>query len=78
MIAQVCGLKVGEFIHTIGDAHIYNNHLTQVAEQLSREPLPPPKIYLNPEVTDIFSFTFDDVYLEDYQSHPAIKGEVAV
>ncbi|MCI4437707.1 MAG: thymidylate synthase, partial [Ignisphaera sp.] len=78
MIAQVCGLKVGEFIHTLGDAHIYNNHLTQVAEQLSREPLPLPKIYLNPEVTDIFSFTFDDVYLEDYQSHPAIKGKVAV
>jgi thymidylate synthase len=78
MIAQVCGLKVGEFIHTIGDAHLYNNHLTQVAEQLSREPLPLPKIYLNPEVTDIFSFTFNDVYLEDYQSHPAIKGKVAV
>lgn len=78
MIAHVCGLKVGEFVHTLGDAHIYNNHLTQVAEQLSREPLPLPILYLNPEVTDIFSFTFEDIFLEGYESHPAIKAKVAV
>lgn len=78
MIAQVCGLKPGDFIHTFGDAHIYNNHLDQLQLQLSREVRPMPKMILNPEVTDLFSFTFDDFTLVDYDPHPAIKGAVSV
>lgn len=78
MIAQVCDLQPGEFIHTFGDVHIYSNHLEQVNLQLSRNPLPLPTMKLNPAVKDIFSFQFDDFLLENYQSHPAIKAPVAV
>ncbi|MCM4151848.1 thymidylate synthase [Arenibacter sp. N53] len=78
MIAQVCGLQPGEFIHTFGDAHIYNNHFEQVALQLSRPPRPLPKMVLNPDVKDIFHFTFEDFSLLDYDPHPHIKGAVAI
>lgn len=78
MIAQVCGLKVGEFIHTFGDVHIYSNHMNQVNELLSRDVRPLPTLKLNPAVTDIFSFKYEDVTLEGYNPHPAIKAEVAV
>ena len=78
MIAQVCDLEPGEFIHTFGDAHIYNNHIEQVNLQLSRKPLPLPTMKLNPSVKNIFDFTFEDFTLENYQSHPAIKAPVAV
>ncbi|WP_025869430.1 thymidylate synthase [Methylobacillus glycogenes] len=78
MVAQVCGLKLGDFVHTLGDAHIYLNHLDQVNEQLSRTPYPLPSMHLNPEVQDIFGFRFEDFTLENYQSHPAIKAPVAV
>lgn len=78
MLAQVCGLQPGEFVHTLGDAHLYNNHLEQVELQLSREPLPLPTMCLNPAIDDIFAFSFDDLTLENYQSHPHIKAAVAV
>ncbi len=78
MIAQVCNLGVGEFIHTFGDAHIYNNHFEQLELQLSREPRPLPKMILNPSINNIFDFTFEDFTLEGYDPHPAIKGVVAV
>ncbi|MDX1328999.1 MAG: thymidylate synthase [Arenibacter sp.] len=78
MMAQVCDLQPGEFIHTFGDAHIYNNHMEQVKLQLERSPLPLPKMVLNPAVKDIFDFKFEDFSLEDYQHHPHIKGAVAV
>ncbi|MEB8330096.1 thymidylate synthase [Flavobacteriaceae bacterium KMM 6897] len=78
MMAQVCDLQPGEFIHTFGDAHIYNNHLEQVELQLGREPRPLPKMVLNPEVKDIFDFKFEDFTLVDYNPHPHIKGAVAV
>ena len=78
MIAQVCDLEPGDFIHTFGDAHIYNNHIEQVNLQLSRKPLPLPTMKLNPSVKNIFDFTFEDFTLENYQSHPAIKAPVAV
>ena len=78
MVAQVCGLKPGEFIHTLGDAHLYSNHLEQAREQLAREPLALPQLVLNPEVTDLFDFTFDDIAIEGYESHPHIKAQVAV
>ncbi len=78
MIAQVCDLQPGEFVHTFGDVHIYNNHREQVLLQLSREPYPLPSMRLNPEVKDIFAFQFEDFVLENYQSHPAIKAPVAV
>lgn len=78
MVAQVCGLKPGEFIHTLGDAHLYNNHLEQTKLQLSREPRPLPQIKLNPDIKDIFEFKFEDVTLENYDPHPHIKAPVAV
>ena len=78
MIAQVCGFEPGEFIHTLGDAHIYNNHMEQVDLQLSRSPKPLPKMIINPEVSDIFSFEFEDFTLEGYDPHPHIKGAVAI
>ena len=78
MIAQVCDLEPGEFIHTFGDAHIYNNHFEQLQLQLSRETKPLPKMILNPNIKDIFAFDFDDFTLEGYEPHPAIKGTVAV
>ena len=78
MVAQVCGYKPGEFIHTFGDAHIYNNHMEQLELQLSREPRDLPKMIINPEVKDIFGFVFDDFKLVDYNPHPHIKGVVAV
>ncbi|MCU7553006.1 thymidylate synthase [Alteromonas sp. ASW11-19] len=78
MVAQVCDLEPGEFIHTLGDAHLYLNHLEQVNTQLAREPFPRPTMKLNPEVRDIFGFTYDDFTLEGYQSHPPIKAPVAV
>lgn len=78
MIAQVCGLQPGEFVHTFGDAHVYSNHMEQVKLQLSREPFPLPRMVINPSVTDIFGFQFEDFELKDYQCHPAIKAPVAV
>ncbi|CAM3784656.1 thymidylate synthase [Parendozoicomonas haliclonae] len=78
MIAQVCELELGDFVHTFGDAHLYSNHMEQVDEQLSRNPLPLPEMKLNPAITDLFDFTFDDFELVNYQSHPHIKAPVAV
>ena len=78
MVAQVTGYEPGEFIHTFGDAHIYNNHREQIDLQLSRDPRPLPKMVLNPEVKDIFEFSFEDFSLLDYDPHPHIKGVVAV
>lgn len=78
MIAQVCDLEAGEFVHTFGDVHIYSNHMEQVNLQLSRQPFPLPTMKLNPAVKDIFSFQFEDFTLENYQSHPSIKAPVAV
>lgn len=78
MMAQVCGLKEGEFVHTFGDAHIYTNHFEQIKLQLSREPKPLPIMQLNPDVTDIFDFVYEDFLLKNYESHPHIKGEVAI
>jgi len=78
MVAQVCGLKAGDFVHTLGDAHIYLNHLEQTREQLSREPRHLPTMRINPEVKDIFGFKFEDFTLENYDPHPAIKAPVAV
>jgi thymidylate synthase len=78
MIAQVCGLRVGEFVHVLGDAHIYLNHVEQVKEQLNREPLPAPRLWLNPEITDITKFTMTDIRLDGYASHAAIRAEMAV
>ena len=78
MMAQVTGLKAGEFIHTLGDAHLYVNHLEQARLQLTREPKKLPRMVINPDVKDIFSFKFEDFSLEDYDAHPHIKGVVAV
>lgn len=78
MMAQVCGLKEGDFVHTLGDAHIYVNHLEQVREQLSREPRHLPTMKINPDVKSIFDFKFEDFELTDYDPHPHIKGVVAV
>ena len=78
MMAQVTGLRPGEFVHTLGDAHIYSNHMDQVRLQLTREPRPLPQMKLNPEVKDLFAFDYDDFTLEGYDPHPHIKGEVAV
>jgi len=78
MVAQVCGLKPGVFVHTLGDAHIYLNHLDQVKLQLSREPYPLPEMEINPEVKDIFSFKYEDFKIKNYQYHPTIKGVISV
>lgn len=78
MIAQECGLELGDFVHTFGDAHIYSNHFEQVELQLSREPRPYPTMKLNPAVKSVFDFTFEDFTLENYDPHPAIKAPVAV
>lgn len=78
MVAQVCGLQPGDFVHTLGDAHLYLNHLEQVQTQLARTPYALPQMKLNPAVTDLFAFTFDDFTLEGYQSHPHIKAPVAI
>ncbi|MDX5445879.1 MAG: thymidylate synthase, partial [Zoogloeaceae bacterium] len=78
MIAQEVGLSPGEFVHTLGDAHLYLNHLEQADLQLSREPYPLPTMRLNPEVKDLFAFRFEDFTLEGYQHHPHIKAPVAV
>jgi thymidylate synthase len=78
MMAQVTGLKAGDFVHTLGDAHIYTNHMDQVREQLSRTPRPLPIMRINPDVRSIFDFTFNDFTLEQYDPHPHIKGAVAV
>jgi thymidylate synthase len=78
MIAQVCGLQPGEFVHSFGDVHLYNNHIEQAKLQLSRSPYPLPQMKLNPTVKNIFDFVYEDFTLENYQSHPAIKAPVAV
>jgi thymidylate synthase len=78
MVAQVCDLQVGDFIHTLGDAHLYNNHLEQTRLQLSRETRPLPQMKINPDVKDIFNFKFEDFELLNYDPHPHIKGAVAV
>jgi thymidylate synthase len=78
MVAQVCGYKVGDFVHTFGDAHIYNNHIDQVNLQLSREIKLLPKMEINPEIKDIFDFKFEDFKLTNYDPHPHIKGAVAI
>lgn len=78
MVAQVCGLLPGEFVHTLGDAHLYNNHLEQARLQLTRQPSPLPKLQLNPEVRSIFDFRYEDIAIVDYSPQPAIKAPVAV
>jgi len=78
MIAQVCELEVGDFVHTLGDAHLYSNHLEQADLQLSREPKPLPQLKLNPEIKDLFAFRFEDISIENYEFHPLIKAPVAV
>ncbi len=78
MIAQVCELKTGDFVHTFGDAHLYNNHIEQAKLQLTRDPYPLPNMKINPQVKDIFGFKYQDFQLENYQAHPHIKAKVAV
>lgn len=78
MVAQVTGYKPGEFIHTLGDAHIYSNHFEQAEIQMQREPKPLPRMEINPDVTDLFGFTFEDFNLVGYEAHPHIKAKVAV
>jgi thymidylate synthase len=78
MIAQVCDLEVGDFIHTLGDAHLYSNHIEQAQLQLTRAPRPLPTIRLNPNVKDIFEFKYEDISIEGYDPHPHIKADVAV
>ena len=78
MIAQITGLKVGTFIHTLGDVHLYNNHIEQAKLQLSRSPRPLPTLKLNPQIDNLFDFKYEDIALEGYDPYPAIKAEVAV
>jgi thymidylate synthase len=78
MVAQVCDLEAGEFVHTFGDLHLYSNHLDQAREQLDREPLALPKLRLNPKVESLFDFTYEDISIEDYEFHPHIKAPIAV
>lgn len=78
MVAQVCNLQVGEFVHTLGDAHLYLNHVEQAKLQLTRDPLPLPKLVLNPDVKNILDFKFEDIQVINYQSHPTIKAEISV
>jgi thymidylate synthase len=78
MVAHVCDLEVGDFIHSFGDAHIYLNHLEQANLQLTREPMQLPKLWLNPEIKNIFDFKYDDIKILDYSSYPHIKAEVSV
>ena len=78
MVAQVCGLRPGDFIHTFGDVHLYQNHIEQAKLQLTRQPFPLPAIHINPEVKDLFAFRYEDFTLENYQSHPGIKAPIAV
>jgi thymidylate synthase len=78
MMAQVCGLKAGDFVHTLGDAHLYLNHLEQADLQLGREPFPLPRILINPDVADLFAFRYDDFELVDYEHHPHIKAPIAI
>ena len=78
MVAQVCDLEVGDFVHTLGDAHLYSNHFEQAREQLARSPRPLPQLKLNPEVLDLFAFQYKDIAIEGYDPHPAIKAPVAV
>ena len=78
MLAQVCDLEVGDFVHTLGDAHLYANHLDQAREQLARDPRHLPRLKLNPEVRSLFDFGFDDIAIENYDPHPAIRAQVAV
>lgn len=78
MVAQVCDLEPGDFVHTFGDAHLYRNHFEQAREQLSREPLPLPQMHINPAVNDLFAFTYDDFELRNYEAHPHIKAPISV
>jgi len=78
MVAQACGLEAGDFVHTLGDAHLYSNHVEQAREQLWRKPKVLPTLKLNPAVTDLFAFTYDDIAIENYDPLPAIKAPVAV
>ena len=78
MLAQVCDLQPGEFIHTFGDVHLYQNHLKQACTQLERTPYPLPSLHLNPQVRNLFEFSYDDIRLENYQSHPHIAAPVAI
>ena len=78
MMAQVCDLEAGTFVHTLGDAHLYNNHLEQARLQITREPLPLPKLELNPEISNIDDFTYDDIHVIDYQHHEHIKAPISI